>query len=916
MQILEVNGLRKVYTTRFGGASVEALKNINFSVENGEYVAIMGESGSGKTTLLNILAGLDKPTSGSVLLDGKDLASIKESDRAAFRRDHLGFVFQEFNLLDTFSVEDNIYLPLVLAGVPQRELSARLEPIAARLGITELLKKYPYEISGGQKQRAAVARAIITNPRLLLADEPTGALDSKATDELLRVFSDISRSGQPRRARPLYQGWRGLSPALSRQSHRRSALPEDHRRADRSAGRGRAGMTHRLYPRLAWQGITKNKRLYLPFLLTCVGMVMMTYILLSLASSPILKTFPGGDTMPMILGMGSFVMAAFAVLFLFYTNSFLIRRRNREFGLYNILGMGKGNLAKVLAWETVITALISIVGGEVLGIALGKLFELLLVNIVDGTVQMQFTVSVPATTMTTILYLAIFALLFLRSLVTVCKTNAAALLRSEACGEKPPKANWVFGLAGFLILGAAYYIAVTIKQPLTALAVFFIAVLMVIAATYLIFISGSVVLCRALQKNKRYYYQKNHFISVSSMAYRMKRNGAGLASICILATMVLVMLSSTTCLYFGKEDALRTRYPSDLSVELRFAKDEGGMDEANIAIARGMIEDVIKQDGLDVQGQFDIRSAWFSGLLTGNTFSRAEESTLMDYERAVDLTVLPLEDYTRMTGERLTLEPGEAYLCCPRMAYTQPDLRIGELTYQIKGQLPSFGGFGADSANITTTIYLIVPDFDAAVNALRTQTTRYPVVVSWQYSFDSGSPDEAQIAFLRDMMGTFADNREGLVYASYTVESIASNREDFVGTYGSLFFLAILLSIVFLAAAVLILYYKQISEGYEDQARFEIMQRVGMTKVDIRKSINSQLLLVFFLPLLFAGLHLGFAFPFIHKMLMLFNLTNLNLLIGTTVVTFAIYAVFYTLVYRITSNSYYSIVAGAKEEAA
>ena len=620
--------------------------------------------------------------------------------------------------------------------------------------------------------------------------------------------------------------------------------------------------------------------------------------------------------MPMILGMGSFVMAAFAVLFLFYTNSFLIRRRNREFGLYNILGMGKGNLAKVLAWETVIMALISIAGGEVLGIALGKLFELLLVNIVDGTVQMQFTVSVPATTMTAILYLAIFALLFLRSLVTVCKTNAAALLRSEACGEKPPKANWVFGLAGFLILGAAYYIAVTIKQPLTALAVFFIAVLMVIAATYLIFISGSVVLCRALQKNKRYYYQKNHFISVSSMAYRMKRNGAGLASICILATMVLVMLSSTTCLYFGKEDALRTRYPSDLSVELRFVKDEGGMDEANIAIARGMIEDVIKQDGLDVQGQFDIRSAWFSGLLTGNTFSRAEESTLMDYERAVDLTVLPLEDYTRMTGERLTLAPDEAYFCCPRMAYTQPDIRIGELTYQIKGQLPSFGGFGADSANITTTIYLIVPDFDAAVNALRTQNTRYPVVVSWQYSFDSGSPDEAQIAFLRDMMGTFADNREGLVYASYTVESIAFNRGDFVGTYGSLFFLAILLSIVFLAAAVLILYYKQISEGYEDQARFEIMQRVGMTKTDIRKSINSQLLLVFFLPLLFAGLHLGFAFPFIHKLLMLFNLTNLKLLIGMTVVTFAIYAVFYTLVYRITSNSYYSIVAGAKEEAA
>lgn len=334
-------------------------------------------------------------------------------------------------------------------------------------------------------------------------------------------------------------------------------------------------MTHRLYPCLAWQGITKNKRLYLPFLLTCVGMVMMTYILLSLASSPVLKTFPGGGVMPMILGMGSFVMAAFAVLFLFYTNSFLIRRRNREFGLYNILGMGKGNLARVLAWESVMMALVAIVGGEALGIALGKLFELVLVNIVGGDVQMDFTVTVPATAMTAILYLGIFALLFLRSLVTVCRTNAAALLRSESYGEKPPKANWAFGLAGFGILGAAYYIAVTIKQPLTALAVFFIAVLMVIVGTYLIFISGSVLLCRVLQKNKRYYYQKNHFISVSSMAYRMKRNGAGLASVCILATMVLVMLSSTTCLYFGTEDALRTRYPQDFSIRAALYQGRG-----------------------------------------------------------------------------------------------------------------------------------------------------------------------------------------------------------------------------------------------------------------------------------------------------------------------------------------------------
>ena len=196
MSILEVSGLRKVYTTRFGGSRVEALRNVQFTVEQGEYVAIMGESGSGKTTLLNILAAQDEPTAGTVRLDGRELGKIREKDAAAFRRDNLGFVFQEFNLLDTFTLEDNIYLPLVLAGMGYEEMRERLKPIARELGLTELLKKYPYEVSGGQKQRAAVARAIITQPKLLLADEPTGALDSGSTDELLRLFAEINRAGQ------------------------------------------------------------------------------------------------------------------------------------------------------------------------------------------------------------------------------------------------------------------------------------------------------------------------------------------------------------------------------------------------------------------------------------------------------------------------------------------------------------------------------------------------------------------------------------------------------------------------------------------------------------------------------------------------------------------------------------------------
>ena len=196
MSMLSVSGVQKIYTTRFGGNKVEALRSVSFQVQRSEYVAIMGESGSGKTTLLNILAALDKPTSGSVILDGQDLSKIKESQAAAFRRDNLGFVFQEFNLLDTFSIEDNIFLPLVLAGMKYEQMQERLAPIAAQLGITALLKKYPYEISGGQKQRAAVARALITNPKLILADEPTGALDSKATDELIHLFEQINRAGQ------------------------------------------------------------------------------------------------------------------------------------------------------------------------------------------------------------------------------------------------------------------------------------------------------------------------------------------------------------------------------------------------------------------------------------------------------------------------------------------------------------------------------------------------------------------------------------------------------------------------------------------------------------------------------------------------------------------------------------------------
>lgn len=316
----------------------------------------------------------------------------------------------------------------------------------------------------------------------------------------------------------------------------------------------------KLYRHLAWDGIRKNSRLYVPYLLTGVGAVSFFYILVALARLPE-GTLPGSGSVQVILNLGSFVLWVFSLLLLFYTHSFLIRRRNREFALYNVLGMGKGDISRILCWESLLSGGLSLLGGLALGMVLSKLAELGLMRVMGLEADMTYRVSAGGLLMALGLYGAIYLLILLSALLRVRRSTAIQLMRSEAVGEKPPRANWALALLGVLLLGAAYYLAVSIREPLTALTWFFAAVLMVIAATYLLFISGSVTLCRLLQRNPRFYYRKRHFVSVSSLVYRMKRNGAGLASICILGTMVLVMLSSTTCLYFGAEDSLRTRYP-------------------------------------------------------------------------------------------------------------------------------------------------------------------------------------------------------------------------------------------------------------------------------------------------------------------------------------------------------------------
>ena len=469
----------------------------------------------------------------------------------------------------------------------------------------------------------------------------------------------------------------------------------------------------------------------------------------------------------------------------------------------------------------------------------------------------------------------------------------------------------------------------SIREPLEALTWFFVAVIMVIVGTYLLFIVGSVALCRMLQKNPRYYYQPRHFVSVSSMAYRMKRNGAGLASICVLATMVLVMLSSTTCMYYGVEDALHQRYPRDIGVECYFGDRLDQMDEAHLDILRAAVADAADAMGSSRDNVQDYRAAWIYGILTPDGALRSASDSGGPASEMTRVTLISLPDYNALTGTELTLSEGEVYVYGHRMTYTAPQFTVGDTTWRVKSLLDRCAVNGASAADVTPSLYVVVPDFESAARLLLdlSANSDLSVQLRWYYQFDSDLPDDAQHSGSASYEegGTPRNLTDALELALYNVyaetglttgwevESLAANRSDFYGAYGGLFFLGIMLSVVFSLAAVSIIYYKQVCEGYEDQSRFAIMQKVGMTKQDIRRSINSQLLTVFFLPMALSGVHLCFAFPFIHKLLLLFNLSNTSLLIGTTVVCYVAFALLYTLAYKLTSNAYYHIVSGAAE---
>ena len=675
------------------------------------------------------------------------------------------------------------------------------------------------------------------------------------------------------------------------------------------------------YPRLAFDGIRKNKRLYLPYILTQIGMIMMYYIVIFLRYGESLKGTFGEGTVSIVLMLGGWVIAIFACIFLFYTNSFLIRRRKKEFGLYNILGMDKKNISILLFWESLITSAISLFCGLVLGVALSKLAELGLVKAIGGTdISYVFHVSPTAILLTVGVFAVIFLLLFINSVRQIMGASAVTLIRSENLGEKPPKANPLLGIIGAVLLIGAYITAVVITEPLSAILVFFIAVIMVIIGTYLLMIFGSVLLCRFLQKRKNYYYKPNHFISVSSMTYRMKRNGAGLASVCVLATMVLVMISSTTCLLFGTEDSVNTRYPRDIVLSTGFDTIDG-LDDGNIEKVAAGVDSLAASHKANASNFASYRSVVTVGTISdgGKLIAGGTGVTIGSNSNAyICFDVVPIEDYNAVMGTNETLAPDEVIVYGYRMKYKYDTVTLGDgKTYKVKKTADSFLIDGDSAVNIASSIYIFVPDFkSAATDFAKPENHNGVRTVNYKYFrfFDTDLDTAGERALCND----YIDATKPVMSSygnmmSFSIDSCNVGRDDYYSTFGSLFYLGVMLSVVFIFAAVLIIYYKQVSEGYEDQSRFEIMQKVGMTKKEIRKSINSQLLTVFFLPLAGAGLHMIFASIIIRRILLTFNFNNPVLFAVTTLVCFVVFALFYTLIYRVTSNAYYKIVSGAKE---
>lgn len=672
-------------------------------------------------------------------------------------------------------------------------------------------------------------------------------------------------------------------------------------------------MNKGFYRRLAVTNIRKNGKTYIPYILTCIVTVMMYYIIHSISVNKEVLT-SSSVTEAMKLSVG--VTSVFAVIFLFYTNSFLIKQRKKEIGLYNILGLEKRHISRMLGVETVIVAGISIGIGLAAGMIFSKLLFMLLLKIIHIPIKMGFAVELSSVISVLKLFVIIFLITYLCDLWQIKSTSPIELLHGSSMGEKEPKTKVLLTLIGLASLGSGYAIALLTESPMQALAYFFVAVILVIVGTYALFTAGSIAILKLLRKNKKFYYQTRHFTSVSGMMYRMKQNAAGLATICILSTVVLVMLSSTCSLYFGMKDVLYTRHPTEVKIENRAFTD--------ISVERVQKESarIAEKHGLKIKDITGYREVYFpirKETETGFDINLSEEVNpyMVVFQ---ELYLIPVEDLAAMTGKDYTLNKDEIiFYTTKEKMYGKDEIKLNDQVLRIKEELAELPIAKKDGEALQENNYVFVADMETlyqlreqlaqaqsgsadlqALGGLDRELERY----CYQYNLE-GSEDNITKAET-EMRQVFLENPDEKSYSILDLRTLS--KPDFYGIYGSLLFIGIFLGILFIMATVLIIYYKQITEGYDDKERYNIMKKVGMSTLEIRQSIRSQILMVFFLPLLMAVIHIAVAFPVITTLLRLLNLTNVSLFLVTTICTVCIFAVMYGIVFAITAREYYRIV--------
>ncbi|MGN0350899.1 MAG: ABC transporter permease [Roseburia sp.] len=663
-----------------------------------------------------------------------------------------------------------------------------------------------------------------------------------------------------------------------------------------------------LYSKLAGSNIKNSRQFYIPYLLTGILNVAMFYMMVSLCNNSGIEKIPGSTNLKTILTMGVYVIGIFSFIFLFYTNSFIIKRRKREIGIYNILGMEKRHISKVLFMETLFVTAISVFGGLVFGIVFSKLLTMILYRLMNMSESIAFYISIDGIRMSCILFGIIFLAAYCYNLLQIKLANPIELLSGSSVGEKEPKTKLLLAITGVVCIGVGYYISITTKSPLKAIMLFFVAVVLVIIGTYCLFTAGSIALLKVLRKNKNFYYKSKHFTAVSGMMYRMKQNAVGLANICILSTMVLVMVSATVSLYFGVEDELKTRYPAEITATANYTNE---IEDPSVFTEQ--VTEQVKSCGRTITGVKDACSFTVMAVEENGEYLFGE--TNMFQENTCMFGVMSREDFLEMNedvkeNELKEIPEGEVAIVGYPL-YEKDTITIGGQTYQVAKSMEYSSDDDEIYADMVAGIYYMLVEDEALLNELfegqrEAYQNNFSMLTHQLYIDIDGTPEE-KIACANAVEETFA-TREGDGWESFYVEGRQRASDDFYTLYGGLFFLGLFLGIMFLMVTVLIIFYKQISEGYDDKKRFEIMEKVGMNNQEVKATIQSQVRIVFFLPLLTAAIHLWAAFPLLRRILAMLNLTNVGLFAKCVGVTIVLFGVIYYVVFKMTSKAYYKIV--------